>query len=301
MHFGAVILLFGQFVFLFVVAGPGKPPPHFARSASWSLAVALAAALGWLAPEAQAMSGLPLERALHGETLGVVLTQTLFGRLWLVRLILIVTLGATIAAARGMIEIRHRTRAQVFGASLAAVLLVTLAGMGHAAAERGLERVFHLCADVLHLLAAGAWLGSLFPLILLLGRCARTANAEELDFAARAARRFSRLGVVSMSALLLSGILNAFYTLSSFAMLLQTQYGWLLLAKVSLFGLILCFAATNRITLISPLSRQSGIAGRVRAAQKLRRNAIAEFALGLAIIAIVGKLGITMPAVRAYN
>jgi hypothetical protein len=95
---------------------------------------------------------------------------------------------------RCIMEPRHQSRAHALGAIQAAVLLATLAGTGHTAAERGLDRVVHLCVDALHLLAAGAWLGSLFPLIFLLGRCACTASAEALDFAARATQRFSPPG-----------------------------------------------------------------------------------------------------------
>jgi copper resistance protein D len=300
-HFGAVILVAGQFVFLFFVTDPGKPPLHLARSVLWGLAVALATALAWLALEALSMSGLPLERALRGETVGVVLTQTLFGRVWLVRMVLILTSCATLLAARSMVDARRQAWTHAVGAFQAALLLAALAGTGHAAAERGLDQVVHLCADALHLLAAGAWLGSLFPLVFLLGRCARAGSAEALDFAARATQRFSTLGVASMSALLFSGIVNTCYTVSSPRALFQSQYGWLLVAKVTLFGLILCIAAANRIALAPRLSsRSAGKEARARAAERLRRNAVIELALGFGIIAIVGKLGITISAMHAH-
>src|SRR5919197_1366472 len=86
-HFGALIVLFGQFVFLFVISR-ANAPPHFVRTAAWSLGIALVTAVAWLALEAQAMSGLPLKEALRSDTLAVVLTQTLFGRVWLLRVAL---------------------------------------------------------------------------------------------------------------------------------------------------------------------------------------------------------------------
>ena len=60
------------------------------------------------------------------------------------------------------------------------------------------------CFDVVHLLAAGAWLGGLPGLVV----AARTrAAAAELPH--RCARRFSTLGVLSVGALVVSGLGNA--------------------------------------------------------------------------------------------
>lgn len=288
-HFGAVIVLFGQFVFLFVISRPNAPP-NFARIAAWSLGIALASAVAWLALEAPAMSGLPLREALGRDTLAVVLTQTLFGRVWLVR--------AALAAAL-CVALWRRTAAarpgavQALGALLAATLLATLSGTGHAAAERGLERMAHLCADALHLLAAGAWLGALIPLVALLSR---SASAQSLGFAAQATRRFSTLGLAAMAALLLSGVVNATYAVSDISALFASQYGRLLLAKVVLFTFIIGFAARNRLILMPQLS-----SGAARALRELRRNALAEAALGFAIIAVVGKLGMTVPAMHSHG
>ena len=193
------------------------------------------------------------------------------------------------------------SRSQAVGGLLAAVLLATVAATGHAAAERGLDRIAHLCADALHLVAAGAWLGALVPLIALLQRSSGNASAETLAFAVRATRRFSTLGIASMAALLLSGIVNAFYTVRDATALLESQYGRLLLVKVSLFVLIVCFAATNRMLWMRRLAAGSAaVLDRARALRKLRRNAIFEAALGYGIIALIGKLGITIPVLHMH-
>src|SRR3954465_14705348 len=87
-HFGAVIVLFGQFAFQFAVSPAKAPPPHLRRIAGWSLVVALVTGLCWLALEAQAMSGLPFAEALGVDTLCIVVSETLFGRVWLLRMAL---------------------------------------------------------------------------------------------------------------------------------------------------------------------------------------------------------------------
>jgi copper resistance protein D len=292
LHFAAVIVLFGQFVFLFAIAP--APPRRLAHTAGWSLAVALATALGWLALEAMSMSGQPLRLALGRDTLVAVLGETLFGRVWLVRLLMAAGLCLAVAASRSS-EHRVRRAAQTVGALLAALLLATLAAMGHAAGERGVDRTAHLSADALHLLAAGAWLGALVPLVGIL----KQGSGPTYEIAVQATRRFSTLGVAAMSALLLSGVINAAYTVGTLAALYESQYGRLLLVKLALYVLIVALAAANRLVWTPRLAAASAAAvERARAFHKLRRNSITEAALGFAIIALVGKLGTTMPGMH---
>jgi copper resistance protein D len=223
-----------------------------------------------------------------------VLGETLFGRVWLVRLLMAAGLCLAVAASRSS-EHRVRRAAQTVGALLAALLLATLAAMGHAAGERGVDRTAHLSADALHLLAAGAWLGALVPLVGIL----KQGSVPTYEIAVQATRRFSMLGVAAMSALLLSGVINAAYTVGTLAALYESQYGRLLLVKLTLYVLIVALAAANRLVWTPRLAAASAAAvERARAFHKLRRNAITEAALGFAIIALVSKLGTTMPGMH---
>jgi len=304
LHFAAVIALFGEFVFLLYVADRAfaavSPPANAARAAAgrrtlcvagWSIAAALVSAVLWLGLEAAEMSGAGMPAALRAETLATVLERTGFGRVWALRL------GLGVAIALLLLFGRHRMQAsQPLGlatALLAGVLLATLAWAGHAAGERGADRVVHLSADAVHLVAAGAWLGTLPGLAWLL---ARAREPKDLEPAAIAARRFSALGVTSVSALVLTGIANAWYTVGAPASLLGTTYGRLLLMKLVLVAAMVALAAVNRTRLTPRLASETGIA----AARELRRNAIAEAVFGVAVLAIVGLLGITVPAVHAH-
>ena len=229
------------------------------------------------------MSGLPLASALDRATLGAVLTQTLFGRVWLVRFALAVALGAVLLLAR------RGAALEAAGALLAGALLASLAWAGHAAAEQGSDRIVHLSADAVHLLAAGAWLGALLPLARVLAG-ARRAPAT-LDFATSATRRFSAMGAASVGALVLTGTASAWYTVGSVPGLFGTGYGRLLLAKLALFAAMVALAAANRLRWTPRLR-----AGDESAPRRLERNAIAETALGLAVLCVVGALGVTVPA-----
>ncbi|HEY6865389.1 MAG TPA: CopD family protein, partial [Burkholderiales bacterium] len=163
-------------------------------------------------------------------------------------------------------------------------LLASIAWTGHAAAEEGADRIVHLSADVLHLIAAGAWVGALWPLA--------AALARDSD-GARAARRFSALGIACVATLIATGIANAWYTVGSLPAMIGTPYGRLLTAKLTLFAAMLALASVNRLRLTPRLE-----SGDAPARARLRRNAAIEAALGLAVIALVGVLGATVPALH---
>jgi putative copper resistance protein D len=187
---------------------------------------------------------------------------------------------ARIAIASVLALLLLYARARIAAGMLAALALATIALSGHAIGEKGADRAVHVCADALHLLAAGAWLGALVPLIAMLGRASEATSL----LAAQATRRFSALGLACMGALLLSGIINACYIVSEPAALVHSLYGRMLLAKVAIFVGIVALAAINRVVLMPRL-----------AWRRLRELALAECLLGFTVIAIVGKLGITIP------
>src|ERR1700687_49936 len=108
-HFGAVLWLFGEFVLFAVVVRPGlrrgsadasadshEPERRLFRVAGSCVAIGIASAIAWLLLEAANMSGTPLTEALNRHTLDAVLRETLFGRIWLVRLALALLLSAVL-------------------------------------------------------------------------------------------------------------------------------------------------------------------------------------------------------------
>ncbi len=179
-HFVGVMVLFGAFLFSIWIARPafrerpdGKVDRWLLPIAGWSLGVVFASGILWLIMEAILMSGLGFERALTRETLGTVLDATLFGRIWKIRFWLAVALTALLVAARNRFDNRGWLALPTSGLLLAGTLLATLVWTGHAAGDRGIDHVIHLFADAAHLIAAGAWFGTLFPLVLVLTQAVR--------------------------------------------------------------------------------------------------------------------------------
>jgi mono/diheme cytochrome c family protein/uncharacterized membrane protein len=171
---------------------------------------------------------------------------------------------------------------------VAAGFVAVLAWAGHAAAGADIDRDVEITADVVHLLAAGAWLGALPGFVFLLRRTDAVAEANP------ATRRFSMLGLSCVALLAVTGTINGWFLVGDAPALIGTPYGHLLLVKLALFGAMLALAMANRWYLAPRLAE-----GDARAPRLLRRNAIAEIVAGLAILAIVGALGVTPPAIHA--
>ncbi|MFI9463448.1 copper resistance CopC/CopD family protein [Streptomyces xiamenensis] len=94
-------------------------------------------------------------------------------------------------------------------------------------------------ADVIHLLAAGAWLGGLATLLTLLFRFPEQVSRAVV-------RRFSLLAFWSVVALAVTGIFQAWRQVGDADALLSTRYGQLLIVKVALVVLILAAAWISR-------------------------------------------------------
>jgi len=285
-HFAAVIVLFGQFAYAYAVAPDGRMPPRFRAVAAASLGIAIVSSIAWLFLEASHMSGLAMGAAWQAGAVGTVLTQTHFGNVCVVRLVVaLVAAGAVFAMDSGRSPV-----ARALGALAALFILASLAACGHAAAGSGAQGAIRLTADAFHLAAAGAWLGALVPFAALLARS--TNAAGDLARAHGAARRFSTLGAASVVAIVFTGIINARYTVQTLAALTGSRYGIELLVKIAIFVAILAIAALNRWRLTPRVATTLAGPAALRA---LRLNTMLEIALGFAIVAIVGNLGITMP------
>ena len=299
-HFGSALLVFGELVFALFIAAPawrGDAESSAVRASGeapirtilgWALAVGVVSDLLWLGLEVPLMSGEALADALHGPTLGVVLTQTWFGRVWLARLAFAIVLAAWLAS-------RARAPSTAFAAlAIAGAYLASPALAGHAAGGQGAEGHVRIGADMLHLLAAGAWVGALPALARLLWAARR--EALPIAIAARATRAFSTLGAISVGTLVASGAVSTIYLVRSVAALIDTEYGRLLSAKLVVAAAMLALAAANRWRLAPRLvDRDSG------ALRALARNTALEIAGGVAVVAIVGMLGITVPAMHPMH
>ncbi|WP_022682291.1 copper homeostasis membrane protein CopD [Sphingobium bisphenolivorans] len=174
----------------------------------------------------------------------------------------------------------------------ACIAAATLAWSGHAAASEGAAGSMHRIGDALHVLAAAGWFGALLVLL-----HSVLARGGRLDQAATLLHRFSLFGTIFVATLIVTGAFNAVMIVgwSNLPALLHSLYGWLLFAKLVLFGGMLLLAAANRWRL-TPRLEGALRSGETRAALgHLRLSLILETMLAVLILGLVAMLGTLDP------
>ena len=311
-HLGAAIALAGSCTFALLVARPafcqasqGDWPawPHFdrllLRVGGWSLVGLVSTAVLGLWEQLTLVTQHSLVTALSWAELRPFLTATHYGRVWLLRLLLAVVLGGVLLLSRRHDHGTPRTSLRLIGAVLAGGLLGSQGWTGHAAAAEGVEFLVQGGVAVIHLLAAGVWLGGLPWLAVLLTWVHRAKQASAERIAAAATRRFSALGLSSVLVLIATGMVRAWVLVGSIPALIGTPYGQLLLGKVGLLLLLLIPAAVNLrhdkpylLRMVAEQRRQQTRAALLR----LRRHVVLEMLFGLVLLCLVGALGVQPPA-----
>ena len=299
LHYATVMVLFGVALFpLYTYASRVGDPP--ARLQHWLHRVlpiagllALLSGLAWGYFTVANMAG-SLSSAADPDTLRSVLHETTFGKVWVARLSLLVALLVLLRSSYARIWHPDRTTPLV-----SAVLLASLAGVGHTQLHEGVMRCVHAGSDAAHLLAAGAWLGGLIVLGYLLALARPAPVAEATADASTALARFSSIGYIAVAALIASGLINSWFSVGSIGALVTNAYGQLLVVKLCLFAAMLALAGLNRYWLV-PLMVSEKASGQPAASlQRLRRHVLSEQVLGLLIVLVVSLLGTMQPAIAS--
>lgn len=180
------------------------------------------------------------------------------------------------------------------GVALAGVAMAVTISLGsHAAALSDVGPA--LAADLIHLLAVGAWVGGL-PVLLLLAwesRKARSAAGAAAHLA-EAAARFSAVATLAVGLIVVTGVYSAWLQVLELSRLWSTEYGALLLAKLALVAPLLLLGGVN-LGWTRPRLAAAGAAA-TRAAKALRMLVAAEIVLAAAVLGVVGFLTEREPA-----
>ena len=268
-HFSAVLLLFGGWVFRPLLPGTLSGPRQQVQGAYRGLAwLALASGLAWLLLTTFSMAGSWAD-TLDLATLKLVLGSTFFGQVWTAHLLF-----------NGLLLIALYTTAR-FGliAAVSFLLLATLAPVGHGAMLDGWQGQLLILNQMIHLLCVGAWVGGLPVLWWILTRPAGIAVDAVL-------RRFSNIGFVLVAGIILTGLINTrVLTGALWPTPLFQGFALILLIKVVLVGLMLLLALFNLL-----MSRAGHFA-------VLRRSVALEWLFGVSAVAAVSLLGTLPPLV----
>ena len=243
-----------------------------------------------LALLAASMMGTP-PGPVDREAIGMLLTGSPMGAAWKARMAALLAAGLAAAVAAG----RGAWLGMV--AVAAGIALSTLAWTGHGAMGEGAPGWAHLIADLLHLLASGAWVGALLGLVLLVVRPAARVDAAHLTLTHRALHGFGLVGTIMVGAIVVTGLVNSWMLvgIGNVADLGATLYGRLLIAKLVLFGAMLGLASLNRFRLTPAIEHSIAAADHGRALGALRTSLAVETGCAVVILALVAWLGTLEP------
>lgn len=178
-----------------------------------------------------------------------------------------------------------------------ALAIATLVWTGHAGATDGWIGSAHKLSDIVHMLAASAWIGGIAAFAWMLFHPIERQSGAHLKIAHRALEQFSLVGTVAVGLIIATGIINSLIPigLPNPSRLIASLYGQLLLAKLGLIGAMLLLAAANRWRLTPALDAAIRTDDPTFAVRDLRQSLIFEGTAALAILALVAWLGTLEP------
>ncbi|AKS05319.1 copper homeostasis membrane protein CopD [Pseudomonas trivialis] len=273
-HFIVVLLMFGACAFRPWLLG-AEPQPvldrqleRITRSLAW---LGLLSGVAWLLLITASMAG-SWDAALQPATLQLVLGKTFFGQVWVWHLLLNLLLVIVLIKPSPVLRL-----------SLTALLLATLAPVGHGAMLDGLSGQLLILNQVVHLVCVGAWLGGLLLLVLIMRQPQGIALEPIL-------RRFSGVGYGLVAGLLVTGLINVrVLTGQLWPTPLFSGFALILLIKVMLVLGMLALALLNRLRLEHCEQRLGA----------LKASVMLEWLLGVSAVAAVSLLGTLPPMVIA--
>jgi copper transport protein len=183
------------------------------------------------------------------------------------------------------------------GAMVALAFTAAMAGHSATYSPSGLLVV----VDTIHVLSMSVWLGGLAMLLVALPIAIRALHQRErIPLLAGVVSRFSRLAMVAVTLLLLTGIVQSIALVGAFEAFVETAYGRLVLAKITLFLGLISLGAYNQRRLL-PRLRTVADGGEEpeRAAALLRRSVAYEVGLAVIVLGVVSVLVATEPVVGA--
>lgn len=283
-----LMVLFGWPLFALYGSRDKASGPSRSQLLSLTLVAALLSIGGMLAMTAT-MSGVAI-MDVDRLSIEAMVFETPMGVAWQVRM-------AALAATAVLAFVRNPV-ARVAQFAFAAAALASLAWTGHGAAGEATKGLVQLVADIVHLLAAGAWIGALLALGLMVARNASRLTSADFISMHGALDGFSKAGTIFVALLLITGSVNTWILVGPVGIGLvgSDQYVQLLALKLALFAAMLGLAATNRFRLTPALSRDldAGVVP-LEALRALRRSIAIEAGLAASVLAIVAWLGTLVP------
>jgi putative copper resistance protein D len=296
-HFASVFVLFGSSFFWFYMprehsfTHPGQLTTTLSATTTMLRIAAPIVAISGVAWVALVLINMTndFHSIVNPEDVHLYFFETPIGMVSIIRLVLFV-----IALVTAFLPWHGR----VWYSSLlhiGALLLISQAWLGHAAeGGAGVYGAIMITVYAIHVLAAGAWVGGLPPLLCGLVEQRRFAATEARLCTIDILSRFSAMAMVGVTLIVASGIANAGFRVGgSFGVLFDTEYGTVLFTKIGIVAVMLTLAYFNRF-IFMPILRHPVLEG-IAQIIWLGRSVALELALGMVVVGAAAVLGITPP------
>lgn len=314
LHFCSLLALAGSVLFVLLVWSSAVRTISTALGQGFQARVAKVFWLSWTVALLTTLAGFVLQGAVAGDVpissavtpsvLGEV-ASTRYGVVAIVRLVLLVL--ALIYWRASLLPVLRRIATGSNGLDGSQALLPLGLGVvvfGSLLATPGLAGhpgstppvALNVAADVLHMLAAAAWIGGLFLLTYAVFRPLRHDPDAQSSVLLPVVVRFSSIATIALVTIVVTGVLRSWLEVGALRALTNSTYGWVLLTKLGVFIPLAALGAfNNRRTL--PRLRETPTAGGEGPYKTLRRLVAIEVALGLVVIAVTALL-VNLPPAR---
>jgi copper transport protein len=271
---------------------------HVALLAAVLGAISAAAGVVLEGAEAAGVSGFSaLKETIVRETL-----ETKFGTIWGIAVL------AWLAFGLLAVVLSRRPGDRSFGWGRALPLAVPLVYLvlvpalaGHGSTQAPV--VLNFPVNVIHVTAMAIWLGGLATLLFVAPRGTRELDSGDRGrLLAAVLSRFSQVALVSVGALLLTGLVQAYVYVRRLDALIETGYGRAVLIKFVLLIVLIGIGAYNRRRSVPRLNRiAAGGEPPGRAGVLLRRALRGEVALLVVVLGVTAALASYAPPISAQS
>lgn len=287
-HYGLLLGLFGVTAFRSfglrrALGQNGKPSISIAMTGGAIAALIVTVAL--MLVSIAAMMALPVSQ-VEWATVEAMILSTDLGWAFLARV------GFLIAAVATCILLRRSAHSYAIAALWFGLAVATLPWSGHAAASEGLLGTAHRVNDAVHLLAVGLWLGAIGWFLYLTVAAHRKMTIMAAPLLADV-HNFAPLGVLLVAVVAGTGAINAhlIFGIENSLTVVQTNYGWLLAAKILVVGVMLSFGARN-----AWIGKQQAASHDIKTnLAKLRASLGAELTMAIVVIGLMAFIGMMSP------
>jgi copper transport protein len=248
--------------------------------------------------EAAGVSGFSaLKETIVRETL-----ETKFGTIWGIAVLAWIAFGLLAAVLLRSSAGRSFgwARALLLASPLAYLVLVP-ALSGHGSTQSPV--LLNFPVNVIHVSAMAVWLGGLATLLFVAPRGTRELEpGDRSRLLAAALSQFSQVALISVGAILLTGLIQAYVYVRRVDALIETGYGRAVLVKFVLLMALIGIGAYNRRRSVPRLNRiAAGGESPGRAGLLLRRALRAEVALLVVVLGVTAALASYAPPISAQS